>query len=70
MRRWRNYDSEDYRIEPYCKAECKACKISDNGQAFCFGKFKKGDKFYQGNGEECTKIVNFCFQEKTELLNG
>ncbi len=71
IRKWRNYDKEDYRIEPYCKGECRYCLVKkDNGQAFCYGIFERlsdGARFH-GNGAECTKAINICFSEEYKLI--
>ena len=66
-RRWRKYD--DYRIQQYCIKECPKCHIKSNGQAFCFGKFKKGEKYYNGAGVECTKIIDFCFGDEVKEVS-
>lgn len=71
IRKWRNYNKEDYRIEPYCKGECPYCLIKrDNGQAFCWGKFERledGVRFSSA-GLECTEVIDICFSEKFKLI--
>lgn len=68
-KKWRNYDKEDYRIEPYCKGECPRCVIDGKGQAFCFGKFIKDGRRYNGNGHECTKTIDFCFADDVRTIH-
>lgn len=59
---WKKYE---YRIEQYCKIECPFCKINKRtGEAFCYGRFEKEGKHYRGNGIECYKAIDFCFDEK------
>lgn len=63
---WKKYE---YRIEQYCKIECPCCRIDKRtGEAFCWGHFKKDDRYYHGGGNECNKVINFCFDEKVEKL--
>ncbi len=71
FRKWRNYNKEDYRIEPYCKGECPYCLVKkDNGQAFCYGRFERLEDGASFNvaGLECTKVINICFSEKYRLI--
>ena len=71
FRNWRNYKKEDWRIEAYCKKECAYCLIKkDNGQAFCYGQFRriKDEALFRGNGAECTKTVKICFSNEFKLI--